>query len=429
VIDSSVPVVVIYRGGYGAVAIARTLGRLGVPVYLVAQEGLPNPGWWSRYWANRITWDFSRAEHESVSFLLDVGARIRADRDAPAILLTLADWVAIFIERNRGALREQFVFPQPEQPVIGALLNKWEMNVLANAHDIPTPAAAHPASLGEIDEFLARTDFPIVMKAADRYAGDPPDTKMIHSRQQLTDAIGDRDVGEEPMNIVLQEYIPGDVDTVWMCNGYFGADQDRDVTFTGKKLRQVSAAGIASLAVCLPNDTVGAQTQRFMRGVGYRGCVGIGWRYDKRDGLYKLLDVNARVSGVFRLFEGTSQMDVVRICYLDMTGQDVPTTTLRPMRKWLLEDDFAVAAAGVREGQLTVAEWARSLRGTQEWHWLALDDPLPFAARVRDTLHRPIRRVTKLRLRSQFASRLGRERRSPRSVAEPARGLAHGEPR
>jgi D-aspartate ligase len=392
VIDSSVPVVVIDRGSHGTVAIARTLGRLGVPVYLVAQEGLPNPGWWSRYWANRMRWDFSRSEQESVSFMLEVGARIRADHGTPAVLLTLADWVAIFIERNSDALREQFVFPQPERPVIRALLNKWEMYLLAKAHDIPTPAAVHPASFDEIDEFLARTDFPILMKAAERYVRDPPPTKKIHSRQQLMDEVGDRAAGRGPLNIVLQEHIPGDVETVWMCNGYFGDDSHRDVTFTGKKLRQLSSAGIASLAICLPNETVDAQTRQFMRGVGYRGCVGIGWRYDDRDGLYKVLDVNARVSGVFRLFEGTNQMDVVRVCYLELTGQAAPVTALRPRRKWMLEDDFRVAATSVRSGQLTMAEWVRSVRGVREWHWLAVDDPVPFLDRLRDALGRRVHR-------------------------------------
>jgi D-aspartate ligase len=387
VIDSRVPVVVLYRKGDAAVAIARTLGRLGIRVYLIAQEGVPNPDWWSRYWANRIRCDFSRSEEELVSFLLDVGATIRTDHGTPAILLTLSDWIAVFIERNSEALREQFVFPQPERPVISALLNKWEMHLLAEAHDIPTPAAAHPASFDEIDEFLARTDFPILMKAADKYVGDPPPTKMIRSRQQLIELVGDREAGQGPLNIVLQEYIPGDADSVWMCNGYFGADPDRAVTFTGKKLRQVPA-GIATLAICLPNETVDAQTRGFMRGVGYRGCVGIGWRYDARDGRYKLLDVNARVSGVFRLFEGTNQMDITRICYLDLTGQEVPATALRPGRKWMREEDFKVAATSVRSGQLTMAEWVSSIRGVRERHWLAVDDPLPFLARLRDGLRR-----------------------------------------
>jgi predicted ATP-grasp superfamily ATP-dependent carboligase len=381
---------VIYREGDAAVAVARTLGRLGIRVYLIAQEGVPNPDWSSRYWANRMRWDFSRSEEELVSFLLDVGTTIRADHGTPAILLTLSDWIAIFIERNSDALREQFVFPQPERPVIRTLLNKWEMHLLAQEQDIPTPAAAHPASFGDIDEFLADTDFPILIKAADKYVGDPPRTRMIRSRQELVEEVGDRGAGGEPLNLVLQEYIPGDIDSVWMCNGYFGADPHRDVTFTGKKLRQLSAAGIATLAICVPNETVDAQTRRLMRGAGYRGCVGIGWRYDERDGRYKLLDVNARLSGVFRLFEGTNEMDIARICYLDLTGQEVPATALRPGRKWMREEDFRVAAASVRSGQLTIGEWVSSMRGIRERHWLAADDPLPFLARLRDALRRRI---------------------------------------
>jgi predicted ATP-grasp superfamily ATP-dependent carboligase len=391
VIDSTVPVVVLYRPGDAAVAIARSLGRLGVPLHLVAQEGAPSPDWWSRHWAERVKWDFSRPEQESVSFLLDLGATIRARHGTRAILLTLADWIAIFIERNSDALREQFLFPQPERPVIRALLNKWEMHSLARDHDIPTPAAAHPTTSDEIDEFVARTGFPIVMKAAERFVAGRPPTKILHSRQQLMDALGDLDRGSAGWNVVLQEYIPGDVDTVWMCNGYFGADPGRAVTFTGRKLRQLPA-GIATLAVCSPNGTVAAQTQRFMRGVGYRGCVGIGWRYDDRDGLYKLLDVNARVSGVFRLFEGTNEMDVARLCYLDLTGQELPATELRPGRRWMREEDFSVAAASVRSGQLTVRGWARSIRGVRERHWLVVDDPLPFFARSHDALRRRVRR-------------------------------------
>jgi predicted ATP-grasp superfamily ATP-dependent carboligase len=265
------------------------------------------------------------------------------------------------------------------------------MHLLAEAHDIPTPAAAHPASFEEIDEFLAGTTFPILMKAAEKYVGDPPRTRMIHSRQQLIEEVGNRDAGRGPLNIVLQEYIPGDVDSVWMCNGYFGADPDRAVTYTGKKLRQLEA-GIATLAICLPNEAVDAQTRRLMRGVGYRGCVGIGWRYDDRDRRYKLLDVNARLSGVFRLFEGTNQMDIARICYLDLTGQQVPVTALRPGRKWVREEDFGVAAASVRSGRLSMAEWVSSIRGVREWHWLAADDPLPFLARLGVALRRRVQR-------------------------------------
>lgn len=390
VIDTNIPVVVIYHGGYGAVAIARTLGRLGVPVYLIAQEGASTPVWSSRYWARKTRWDFSRPEDESVAFLRSFGAEIRAAHGARPILLTLADWVAIFIERHALLLREELTFPEPTRPVIHALLNKWDMHRLALEHAIPTPATTRPASRADAEAFVETAGLPIVMKAADPFVDDQQSKKIIHSERELLDEVGRREE-HGTLNAVLQEYIPGDADSVWMCNGYFGGDSDRDLVFTGKKLRQVSSTGIASLAVCLPNETVASQTRAFMNAVGYRGCVGIGYRFDQRDGLYKLLDVNARVSGVFRLFAGTNEMDVVRACYLDLTGQRVPETALQPGRKWMLEDDIVAAVRDVGRRRLSIADWLRSVRGVREWHWFAADDPRPLLAWLGDGARRGTR--------------------------------------
>jgi predicted ATP-grasp superfamily ATP-dependent carboligase len=167
-----------------------------------------------------------------------------------------------------------------------------------------------------------------------------------------------------------------------MCNAYFGRDGECRAVFTGQKLRQLSSTGVASLAVCRANETVSEQTRAFMQGVGYRGCVGIGYRYDARDKLYKVLDVNARVSGVFRLFAGTNDVDVVRICYLDFTGQPAPGTALQPGRKWMLEEDVVVALRAMRRGTLGPIEWVRSLRGVRESQWFAHDDPMPFVELV-----------------------------------------------
>jgi D-aspartate ligase len=392
VIDPSVPVVCAF-GGNAEMSIARSLGRLGVPMYLVAQKGMRTPVWSSRYWVKRTRWDYSSPEEQSVAFLLDVGATLRAAHGTRAILLTTSDRVAIFIERNSHLLQKEFVFPQPVRPVIHALLNKWEMHLLAKEHHIPTPNTAYPALRADIDEFLETSSFPIVMKPADNYLRDPTSRKMIiNSRQELMDVV-DRKADHAPLNMVLQEYIPGDADSVWMCNGYFAQNKEHTVTFTGKKLRQTSAMGIATLGICLPNETVATQTRRLMEGVGFRGCVGIGFRYDSRDGLYKLLDVNARVSGAFRLFAGTNEMDVVRVCYLDLTGQHVPETALQPGRKWMLEDDVVAALRAIRSGRLSVAEWIRSIRDVQELQWFAKDDPVPLLMWLRERVRGVRRRL------------------------------------
>ena len=386
-VDSRAPVLVVQRGGYGDVAIARTLGRLGVPMYILAQEGMTTPVWTSRYWADKMLWDFTRPEDESLAFMLDVGRRLEAERGVRPVLLTCSDWVAIFIERHGDALQEQFVFPRAERPVVRSLANKWEMHLLANEHAIPTPTTICPRSRVDVEEFLESVTFPVVLKPADPYLPQAPSKMIVESKPELMGVV-DEEATHGPLNFVLQEYIPGGDDSVWMCNGYFGPTPSRAVVFPGKKLRQVSSTGIASLAVCVPNEAVEMQTRTFMQGIGYRGCVGIGYRYDERDGLYKLLDVNARVSAVFRLFAGSNDMDVVRVCYLDLTDQEFPATTLRPGRKWMLEEDLLTAAAAVWHRRLTVMQWLRSIWGVRETHWFALDDPVPLLTWLRSKLQR-----------------------------------------
>jgi predicted ATP-grasp superfamily ATP-dependent carboligase len=365
------PVVVIFRGGNGAIAVARTLGRLGIPVYLITARGASLVEH-SRYWTKRFWWDFSVPTEDSVQFLLGVADRI----GTRPILLTLSDWAAIFIEDNAQALKERFIIPQGPNPTIRKLANKWDMFALAKMCGIPTPETTYPSSRDEVLTFLEGARFPIVMKAADPSARYVPEKRIVHDARELLEKY-DRDAALGGSNLILQEYIPGDAESVWMCNAYFGKGSECRAVFTGKKLRQVDETGIASLAVCLPNETVAQQTRRFMQAVGYEGAVGIGYRYDLRDGLYKLLDVNARLSGVFRLFRCTNGMDIVRICYLDLTGQPVPQSAPEIGRKWMLEEDVFAARACARQGKLTFKQWLASMRGVKETQWFAFDDPWP----------------------------------------------------
>ena len=81
--------------------------------------------------------------------------------------------------------------------------------------------------------------------------------------------------------------------------------------------------GAASLGECKWNEDVADITINFMKKIGYRGILDIGYRLDPRDGRYKVLDVNPRVGQSFRLFLAKNGMDVVRTLYLDLTGQEI----------------------------------------------------------------------------------------------------------
>jgi predicted ATP-grasp superfamily ATP-dependent carboligase len=236
---------------------------------------------------------------------------------------------------------------------------------------------------------------------------------VARSRAELLDAYDRMEVPERP-NLMLQEYIPGGAESVWMFNGYLDAGSRCLVGFTGTKQRQcLPHTGPTSLGVCRRNPVVEAATAEFLAAVGYQGIVDLGWRHDARDGRYKLLDVNPRIGGSFRLFVATNGMDVVRALYLDLTGQPVPPSAARDGRRWLVEpNDLRASLAYRREGTLSLRQWLGSLRGVEEAAWFAADDPVPFLAMCGAATAMAVGKATRLAL-----DREGRRRRRPTASA------------
>jgi predicted ATP-grasp superfamily ATP-dependent carboligase len=165
-----------------------------------------------------------------------------------------------------------------------------------------------------------------------------------------------------------------------MLNGYFDEHSECLFSITGKKIHQTPVyTGMTALGVCLSNPAIESATKTLVRAVGYKGILDIGYRYDARDGLYKLLDVNPRLGATFRLFVGHNGMDVARAKYLHFTGQPVPVANICAGRKWILEDaDLVSCIQYYRDGVLSVRKWLGSYRGIEEYAWYAVDDIMPF---------------------------------------------------
>lgn len=396
-LDASVPVVV-SRMHYGALGIARSLGRLGVPVYGVGATR-DTPTWCSRYWRDRFEWDLESAPAQrSVEFLLELGHRL----GAPALLIPVSDRTALFVAQHAEALRERFRFPLLSQATVQGLLSKKEMYFLARKLDIPTPHTEFPRTRRDILEYIDRGPYPVALKGIDgaRLKARTGCTVAIARSASELLALYDRMEDPERPNLMLQEYVPGGEDSVWMFNGYFNAESECLVGLTGKKIRQNPVyTGATSLGVCLRNAEVAELTRKFMKGVGYRGILDIGYRYDARDGKYKVLDVNPRIGATFRLFVDRDGMDVAHAFYRDLTGQPVPPASPVEGRKWIVENnDIESSYRYWRDGKLGLAEWLASFRGVREGAWFALDDLRPFAAMGRKFLANAIR---------SFARKLG----------------------
>lgn len=381
--DTSVPVVVL-DVGYGGLGIARSLGRSGVPLYAVS-AGPGGPALASRYWTERLRWTFTgTAPEASIRFLAEVGRKI----GRRAVVMPTSDVTAVFVAEHLGVLEEWFLFPRQTPELARALVNKREMYRLAQKAGLRSATTWFHASGADLKEFLAGVEFPVFVKAIDpRLPPGPTKTLCVDPHKVLAIYEGTPDALRE--NLMAQEYIPGDGQGTWLFNGYFDGDGRCLAAFTGKKVRQYPAyTGVASLGVCARNETIERSAIAFLQAIGYRGPVDIDFGFDPRDGVYKILDVNPRIGASFRLFVDQADLDVARICYLDLTRQTVPTVRPREGRRWMLEDDLMSFWRYRKDGKLTFRDWAGSLIGVQETAWFAFDDPSPLMSRLRHGLQR-----------------------------------------
>ena len=378
--DPSTPVVVLKLFSHCGVGIMRSLGRLGVPVYGIDADPR-NPGLHSRFCRGRFIWDAEKASpDETIRFLHEVARKI----GGRPILLSNGDIPSLFLADRAPELRDSFRIQTPPCELVRSLSDKKEMYFLAKKYGVPTAETVFPRSRRDVVEFLAAgsADFPIMLKGINSsFLQERAGLRMIIVRtpQELLEQYDRLEDPENP-NLMLQEYIPGEDSSVWMFNGYFNDKSDCLIGFTGRKLRQFPVyVGMTSLGICLANELVAAPTKHFMKQVGYKGILDLGYRFDARDGQYKLLDINPRVGATFRLFVGSDGLDVVRALYLDLTGQPVPTSTLCEGRKWLVENNDLIAFSNYhKDGKITFAEWMRSFRGVKECAWFTWGDLLPF---------------------------------------------------
>jgi predicted ATP-grasp superfamily ATP-dependent carboligase len=292
----------------------------------------------------------------------------------------------MLLAKNLDRLSEWFIFPEQDPQLVDSLVDKTRMAALATACGVPTPEICVPVSRADVRAYARHARFPVLLKGIDgRRLAQRTGHKMMMART-ADELLWQYEALEDPVmpNLLIQEFIPGGDDTIWMFNGYFNERSECLAAFTGKKMRQIPIhSGVTSFGVCAANQPLLEMTIRFMTQLGYKGMVDIDFRFDARDGKYKVLDVNPRIGGTFRLFVDESGWDVARIMYLDMTGQATPTLQPSEGRKWFVEfADLRAFYNHRREGSLTFADWLRSLGGAKESAYFASDDPLPFAAMV-----------------------------------------------
>jgi len=373
--QAATPSALILGGAHGALVIARSLARRGIPADIVANHALPL---FSRRIRHRFSWDESR-QGPGPDALPQLLALARRKSLAGAVLFAGGDTEVRFIAENHAALASVFRLTTPPWEALQHLFDKRLMHRHAAAIGIDVPLAWEPHDRDELEAMPLR--FPVVLKPTVRTvenaftlakAWRADDRAALLARWDEAAAL----VGADA--IMLQELIPGDGAAQYSYAAVF--DRGRPVAeLVARRRRQYPVefgytSTFVETADCAEVEEAG---RRLLASLDYTGIAEVEFKHDPRDGRYKLLDVNARIW----TWAGLGAAAGVDFPYaLWRVARSEPVAPLRPTRAvaWIhTSRDLVAAAHEMLRGRLATAAWLRSLLRPLTFAAFALDDPLP----------------------------------------------------
>ena len=373
VTDRDVGAVVI-GGGCQGLGIARSLGRRGIRVCLIDDEISIARA--SRFVRDTIRVPDLRTERALLDAL--TVARGRLPLSGWVLYPTREENIAA-IAANRDILQREFRVPTPELDSIRHAWDKREVYSLAERLSIPVPRTWFPRS----EEDLAAIDVndPVVLKPAIKehfFYTTHAKAWRANTAAELLAAYRRATEIMPASEVIVQEMIPGGGEQQYAYCAFFRDGRPVGSMTVRRRRQHPSDFGVASTYVeTISLEELAEPSCRFLTAIGYYGLVELEYKRDPRDGVYKLLDVNARTWGYHSL-GGPAGVDFPYLLFRDQIGAPVEEARARPGVRWIrLATDVPNALRDIRAGRLRSGDYLRSLRGVHTEAVFSLRDPVP----------------------------------------------------
>jgi predicted ATP-grasp superfamily ATP-dependent carboligase len=178
--------------------------------------------------------------------------------------------------------------------------------------------------------------------------------------------------------ILVQEMIPGSGGSQFSFAALCG-DGKTIAYLTARRTRQypIDFGYSSSFVETMDVPEIVAPSQRLLAAIGYTGIVEVEYKFDLRDGRFKLLDINPRL-WTWSPLGGRVGMDFPYLLWKMMQGIPVGEQRAPAGVRWVrMSTDVPAAFEEILRGRLNLREYLQSLRGPLQFALVAADDPLP----------------------------------------------------
>lgn len=378
------PGVLIIGGAIGSLAAARSLGRLGARVWYLT-DGYPLPGL-SRYVARTLKWNGAHTSDAADELV----ALARRHGLEGWLLVPGGDPEIRLAARHYGQLSQVFRLTTPNWDTIQWADDKNLTYQMAERLGIDVPKRYRPASLDEVRRLDCQ--FPVILKPAshhERNAFTLAKAWVANDRATLIERYRQAAEAVPSGDIVLQEMIPGNghaqfsYAAVWHDGRPLGA-------LVALRTRQypINVGYTSSFVETVDNPTIVEAATLFLSEIKYSGPVEVEFKFDARDGKYKILDVNPRIWAWVGIGDAAG-IDFPALLYRATLDERVMPAPARPDAAWVyMSRDVAAAAHEMLIGRLSAGRYFSGYRKHLSYAVFATDDLLPFLAELPVTLYR-----------------------------------------
>jgi predicted ATP-grasp superfamily ATP-dependent carboligase len=381
------PAVLVFNCHITGLAVARSLGRRGVPVIGLDREE-SGFGLHSRHTVVAGLCPYPLDDERGfIDLLMQVGAALKQK----AVLFPCLDEWVFAVARHAAELGEHFILPFSDIETVERILDKNLLYRKCEQRGIPIPKTFY---VGEKtpEQIAKEITFPCIVKPA--------------LQREFTNEFGEKVLRAETSQdflslceraahhlLLAQEIVGAGLDSFYSLCSYIGRDGQAKGVFVGRKLEQYPPDfGTACLVDSRYVQEIVERGVEILRELGYHGISEVEFIYDEPTRDYKLLDINTRVWKWIGL-PIAAGIDLPWLAYADALSGNIDEAGRQPdALRWIYLKDYIAlrrVRAGVEATTLTRADWLQLIASRRSSAEGAIvdavfdsDDPEPFVQMI-----------------------------------------------
>jgi predicted ATP-grasp superfamily ATP-dependent carboligase len=380
--------VVLLGGAHGALAMARSFGRLGIPVALVTNDH-PLPRW-SHFVRQQFDWPGPDAPG-AVDYLLALASAYGVRN---WLLLPCGDAEVKLVATEQQRLGDMFRLFSSGWDDLSALCDKQLLAERAAQAGIAVPKNFRVRS--DAEAVSIDMTFPVVLKPAQRLAWNAfTSAKAWRANTRDAFVCRYREAAQlvGPDNIVVQELIEGGGETQFSYAALWHQGMPV-LEMTARRTRQypIEFSYTSTFVEVWPNEAVRQASSKLLAACNFEGLVEVEYKFDARDQVHKILDVNPRPWSWIALCDGAG-LNFAEAMQRIASGEPVRPAVAKTDVAWIhTTRDVAAALHLIARDQLDIDVWLASLKRRLVFSTFALDDPMPAVVDIPITLYRVVTR-------------------------------------